>query len=133
VVQRNLKKGSSTMPTDSPFPTNAQRNVLPNALAPGPTTKPSEAPVLSMGKIYATRGALDFMQRHGVEAGALLSRHVFADPGELGADDIAANAHALRHGLRVLSVYAYGGERERVWLITEADRSRTTILLPDEY
>ncbi len=110
-----------------------QYGLFPNPLPPPGAQELTVVPALSPGKIFATQGAMAYMQRHGVQPGALLSRHVFADPGELSAEDIAANLHALRHRLRVLSVYAYGAERERIWLITEADRSATTILLPDEY
>jgi hypothetical protein len=60
-----------------------------------------------------------------------LARHATGDWGELCAFDRRQNEVALREGYRVLSSYPVG--EERVWLITEADRSVTTILLPEEY
>jgi hypothetical protein len=61
----------------------------------------------------------------------LLARHAAGDWGELCTFDRHQNEIALREGLRVLSSYPV--EREYVWVITEADRSVTTILLPEEY
>jgi hypothetical protein len=60
-----------------------------------------------------------------------LARHATGDWGDLCAFDRRQNEIALREGLRVLSSYLVGGEC--VWVITEADRSVTTILLPEEY
>jgi hypothetical protein len=64
-------------------------------------------------------------------AGALLARHLRGDWGDLDDHDRAVNAAALRDGARLLS--AYKTPRGEVWIITEADRSATTLLLPDEY
>jgi hypothetical protein len=61
----------------------------------------------------------------------LLARHATGDWGALCAFDRRQNEIALREGYRVLSSYPVG--EERVWVITEADRSVTTILLPEEY
>jgi hypothetical protein len=60
-----------------------------------------------------------------------LARHATGDWGELCAFDRRQNEIALRDGCRVLS--SYDVSAERVWVITEADRSVTTILLPEEY
>lgn len=103
------------------------------AAAPGLTNLPQLAPALALGRLLATPAAIDYLQRHGVPPGALLARHLFGDPGELGAEDHAANAYARAHGERVLSAYANGPAREVVWVITEADRSATTLLLPSDY
>jgi hypothetical protein len=62
---------------------------------------------------------------------ALLRRHASGDWGELGAFDRRENERALRMGARLLS--AYEARAGRVWIITEADRSSTCILLPSEY
>jgi len=62
----------------------------------------------------------------------LLVRHTAGDWGELGVEDLAANDHAVVLGERVLSAYRLP-DRTKVWVITEADRSSTTILLPGEY
>jgi hypothetical protein len=54
------------------------------------------------------------------------------DPGALGADDQRQNLRAVREGTRVLSAYELR-DGTRIWIMTEADRSVTTILLPEEY
>jgi hypothetical protein len=61
-----------------------------------------------------------------------LTRHANGDWGEVDEHDRKANEDALEHGLRVLSAYTLR-TGERIWIITEADRSSTTILLPEEY
>ena len=61
----------------------------------------------------------------------LLARHRSGDWGELNEQDRRENELSLEHGWRVLSSYPIG--EGRVWIITEADRSYTTILLPEEY
>ena len=101
-------------------------------------------PRFPLGKVVATPGALALLAQHGVEPVALLSRHVSGDWGQLSRDDACANDDAVKHGDRVLSAYelptAPAGEpreaddsRDRVWVITEADRSSTCLLLPSEY
>ncbi len=101
-------------------------------------------PRFSLGKVVATPGALALLAEHGVEPVALLSRHVSGDWGQLSPDDADANEDAVAHGDRVLSAYelplaaagAPGQDAEarpRVWVITEADRSSTCVLLPSEY
>jgi hypothetical protein len=65
---------------------------------------------------------------------AALARHANGDWGEVHADDVGANDRALKAGDRLLSVYPITPESsERFWIITEADRSSTTILLPEDY
>ena len=64
---------------------------------------------------------------------ALLGCHAAGDWGELDAQDHHANETALRIGERLLSAYTVPSPGRRVWVITEADRSATTILLPSEY
>jgi hypothetical protein len=61
-----------------------------------------------------------------------LRRHVSGDFGELSDDDESENEISLREGFRVLSAYRTA-RGQRLWIITEADRSSTTILLPSEY
>jgi hypothetical protein len=67
-----------------------------------------------------------------ITAHELLRRHQCGDWGDVVAADAESNEQALRHGLRVLSSYRLSGAG-KVWVITEADRSATTILLPSEY
>lgn len=89
-------------------------------------------PRLALGKVYATPGAIEVLERAGIAPGSLLERHAAGDWGELCAEDWQANERAVKDGERVLSVYPVG-EGERVWVITEWDRSVTTLLRPDEY
>ena len=79
----------------------------------------------------ATPGALRLLQNAGEDPLRLLSRHALGDWGELDPHDRRENRRSIRNGWRVLSSYPIG--QDRVWVITEADRSITTILLPDEY
>jgi hypothetical protein len=82
-----------------------------------------------LGRMVATPGALEALDP--AQLLAIIRRHAAGDWGDLDAEDCAANAAALRHGTRLLSAYALLGAR--VWVITEADRSATTVLLPEEY
>ena len=86
---------------------------------------------LPLGKVLATPGALQLLRDAGEDPFGYLARHASGDWGELGARDRRENERSLKHDWRVLSAYPVG--RDRVWVITEADRSVTTILLPDEY
>ncbi len=86
---------------------------------------------LEPGRVVATPGALEVLALAGVEPHELLRRHLSGDWGELDAHDRRENARSLKHGFRVLSSYPVGGQK--VWIITEADRSSTTLLLPEEY
>jgi hypothetical protein len=86
---------------------------------------------LPLGRVVATPGALKLFMESGGHPFDYLARHATGDWGELCAFDRHQNEIALREGLRVLSSYPVG--RECVWVITEADRSVTTILLPEEY
>ncbi|MFD2112545.1 hypothetical protein [Thiorhodococcus fuscus] len=63
---------------------------------------------------------------------SLLQRHVQGDWGDLTTEDFEANRLALREGFRLLSSYRIS-DGVKVWIITEADRSVTTVLLPEDY
>jgi hypothetical protein len=80
----------------------------------------------------ATPGALNAFAAAGENAINCIVRHVNLDPGALGADDQLQNLWAVREGMRVFSAYDLR-DGTRIWIITEADRSVTTILLPEEY
>jgi hypothetical protein len=83
-----------------------------------------------LGQMVVTRGAIELLD--SLEITKLLSRHASGDWGELCDEDMAANDNALISGdLRIFS--AYDTPKGRVWIITEHDRSYTTILLPHEY
>lgn len=84
-----------------------------------------------LGQVVAAPGALALLQAHAVSPAELLARHQAGDWGEVPPDDAQANELAVAHGDRLLSCYRVGGER--LWIITEADRAATTLLLPSEY
>ena len=86
---------------------------------------------LPLGKVVATPGALNLLSEIGEDPFDFLARHASGDWGELCAFDRRQNEIALREGLRVLS--SYETPAGHVWVITEADRSVTTILLPENY
>jgi hypothetical protein len=88
------------------------------------------APLL-LGRVVATPGALRLLIEAGGYPLDYLARHATGDWGDLCAFDRRQNEIALREGYRVLSSYEI--PTGRVWIITEADRSVTTILLPEEY
>lgn len=88
-------------------------------------------PLFPLGRTLATPGALEAMQRLAVSPLALLSRHQRGDWGDLDLGDRQANAQALTQGDRIFSAYRF--DAVKFWVITEADRSATTILLPEEY
>jgi hypothetical protein len=85
----------------------------------------------SLGRILATPGALALAEAHAVDLLPLLLRHRAGDWGDVCADDACANREALNTGARILS--AYETAAGRLWIITEADRHCTTVLLPSEY
>ncbi len=84
------------------------------------------------GVIVATPGALAALQRSGENAVHFLARHLRKDWGDVDEADAQANDHALTSGGRLLSAYTLRNGT-KLWLITEADRSSTCLLLPDEY
>ncbi len=85
-----------------------------------------------LGVCVSTPGALEALAEAGIFPLSLLRRHMSGDWGDLDAHDRRANEAALRYGTRLLSSYALPGGG-KVWIITEADRSSTTLLLPEEY
>lgn len=87
-------------------------------------------PLFSLGECVATPAALKALTPG--EALVLLGRHQSGDWGDVSPEDAYENEFSVQHGFRILSSYeAAGGTR--VWILTEADRSVTTILLPSEY
>ena len=90
------------------------------------------APRFRLGQIVATPGALKLLATHQADPCDFVLRHVTGDFGSIPAGDLAANEAAIKHGLRVLSSYVIDRD-QKLWIITEADRSATTLLLPDEY
>ncbi|ABE30561.1 putative type I restriction-modification system methyltransferase subunit [Paraburkholderia xenovorans LB400] len=90
-------------------------------------------PLFPLGRLLATPGAIDLLDRTGTNATSLLHRHQCGDFGDLCASDVRANRDAILTGARILSCYEVGTRREKVWVITESDRSASTLLLPSEY
>ena len=97
-----------------------------------PCYPPAEQPLFSLGQVLATPGALAKLQQLGLSPLTLIQRHVHGDWGCVPIDDAEQNRWALNNGARLLSSYQLAANT-RVWVITEADRSATTLLLPEEY
>lgn len=86
----------------------------------------------NLGRVCGTPGALKAISEAGQDPFEFLSRHQLGDWGELCEEDRRENEYSLKHGLRLLSAYRTANG-VKIWVITEADRSLTTILLPEEY
>ena len=87
-------------------------------------------PLFSIGKLVMTRGVAD----GGFALDELLNlvhRHVTGDFGEINEEDRQENLLSIKQGFRIMSAYTLNGTK--LWIISEADRSATTILLPEEY
>jgi len=89
------------------------------------------SPLFHVGEVVATRGVFAHLEHHRTAAFSYLKRHACGDWGMVPPEDAAANRFAIEHGARILSSYDIAGKR--VWIITEADRSMTTLLFPEEY
>ena len=96
------------------------------------TTANHPAPLFPLGQIVATPGALDLLDRAGTNGLDLVLRHQHGDWGSVPPEDAEENTYSVSNGCRILSSY-FLTETERLWIITEADRSATTLLLPNEY
>lgn len=92
----------------------------------------SATPLFPLGQVVATPGVLDALAPHPGLLHRLVARHAHGDWGDLDAEDRQANDDALKNGSRIFSAYTTP-DGEKVWLITESDRSATTLLLPAEY
>ena len=89
-------------------------------------------PIFDLGQVVATPGALQALEEAGQSADEFLRRHVAGDWGNLGQEDWDLNDEAVKDGSRILSAYMTS-KGEKIWVITEADRSSTCCLRPDEY
>jgi hypothetical protein len=89
-------------------------------------------PLFPLGRLVATPGALVACEEAEASPLHYIGRHVRGDWGDLAQDDLHANEQALEHGSRLFSAYNLPTDA-RIWVITEADRSATTILTPLEY
>lgn len=87
---------------------------------------------LPLGRLFATLAASDVLQKAGISIFALINRHARHDWGDVCDEDRLKNDEAAAANQRVLSSYQLSN-RQKVWIITEGDRSITTVLLPDDY
>lgn len=90
-------------------------------------------PLFKLGQIVATPAAIDLLRSMALNPLLYLGRHAFGDWGQIDDDDREANRAALKNGSRLLSSYTLNKVNDRLWIITEADRRATTLLLPQEY
>lgn len=97
-----------------------------------PVPRLPRAPLFPLGQVVATPGALQALEEAGQRPEAFLNRHIVGDWGELDDFDRRQNDRAVHQGLRLLSAYRTM-RGVRLWVITEWDRSVTTLLLPEEY
>ncbi len=89
-------------------------------------------PRFPLGQVVATPAALEMLQRHGRTPLVFITRHHQGDWGDLCEEDRNANETALNDGSRLFSAYKLS-EDDRIWIVTEADRSSTCVLTPDCY
>ena len=88
-------------------------------------------PLFELGTVVATPRALDFLCAHVISPHRLAYRHQSGDHGDVDAYDLFENALSISCGGRILSAYQIAGER--LMVITESDRSCTTVMLAEEY
>ena len=88
-------------------------------------------PKFTLGKTYVTASVAAWAERHGIDLTRYLRCHHCGQWGDLEEDDERANEDALTDGTRIFSAYLIEGEK--IYIITEADRSHTTILFATEY
>lgn len=89
-------------------------------------------PLFPLGQVLATPGALAALAETRQSPLSFLARHHAGDWGELPPEDVVENERSLKVGARLLSAYTLN-DGTRLWIITEHDRSATTLLLPMEY
>ena len=85
-----------------------------------------------LGEVVATPGALDALSESNESVAKFVRRHMLGDWGDLSQEDKQANEEALLDEARILSAY-HTAKGTKIWVITDADRSVTTLLLPEEY
>jgi len=88
--------------------------------------------LFQLGRITATPGCLELLEKNNQAPSDLLDRHISGDWGIVDSEDAEANNFAVGNGERLLSSYELA-DGSRIWVITEWDRSATTLLQPDEY
>jgi len=91
---------------------------------------PPERALFQLGQIVITSNAMNRL--HAGDVQAALARHARGDWGDVDDHDCQENELSLREGYRLFSVY-HAGDSTKFWIITEADRSSTCVLLPEDY
>jgi hypothetical protein len=94
-----------------------------------PNNPPDEFSRFALGQVVMTANAALRIPWQALKDG--MRRHATGDWGDLDPQDVRSNEDALKHGGRLLSAYGHGDTR--FWIITQADHSATTILLPEDY
>ena len=87
----------------------------------------------ALGQVVATPRALRVIEENNIDALNLLARHASGDWGCVPEEDKQENELSVKNGWRVMSSYPINDRGDKLWVITEADRSSTCMLLPDEY
>ena len=95
-------------------------------------TKPESKVLFDLGQTVTTIGAREALEESNQTANEFLARHQTGDWGLVCVDDKKENDFSVKEGFRILSAYKTS-KGEKLWIITEADRSSTTLLLPSEY
>lgn len=93
---------------------------------------PDTPPPFRAGLLVMTRSVQALAAQGRLEPSQYLRRHLSGDWGDISQDDRDANARAIVNGDRLFSSYKIAADLT-LWIITEADRSATTLLLPDDY
>jgi hypothetical protein len=94
--------------------------------------KTTREALFPLGQVVATPGALAALEKAGQTPFEFIARHLRGDWGDLDESDRKENELSLKKGFRLMSSYTTNAA-EKIWIITEADRSSTTLLLPEEY
>lgn len=107
--------------------------MMQNELNTATTANTTPSPVrFQLGRLFMTPGAIEALEEAGQSLQEFISRHARLEQGELCDTDHRENLFSLDKPLRIFSAYKTA-RGVKLWLITEADRSATTILLPSEY
>ncbi len=127
-----VSDGSNDMP-DKPHVIESvvtdNTNVIGTRIA---TPAPFNPPLFVLGRVAITSDVIDLLDRSGTNASDLLAQHQRGDWGIVGEDDAAENSRAISNSERIISVYELGEQHERVWIITDRDRS-ITLLMGERY
>lgn len=89
--------------------------------------------LFKLGQVVATPGALQAVEENNIDTWGLLQRHGNGDWGCVPEEDARENQLSVEKGYRILSSYPLNERGDKLWIITEADRSSTCLLLPSEY